>query len=413
MASETKNNTPNDRQKAIDDWEKESSDVTRESIVAKTLKNNASGAMIFLLAIGALGGVYYLKHGDNSTDTASNGAPAKDDLTIAERKTVPQLKPTGTSTTAPEQTPPDNAAGQTDDPLRVQRAQIELQREENERQMQIARLKSSILLPNATSAAPTGEPQPATEARGDPTPGLPIAPAADADPRGAQDTNSRFARAVSGGGTAISKANQINNLEYKVLQGKLIDAVLEPRANSDLPGTLRAIVQRDVYSEQGRNKLLPWGTRLIGVYSAEIRKGQDRLFVVWNRAIRPDGSEITLDSYGADQLGTAGMGGEVDNHFAQIFGVSALLSIIGAGASTAGVNPSDQYNSTATYRNQIQQAAANSSQQVLTPYINIPPTIVVKPGSRIRVFINRDLDFTPIYQAQIDAEKSTGVLFIQ
>ncbi|KLB46260.1 type VI secretion protein, partial [Xanthomonas euvesicatoria] len=159
----------------------------------------------------------------------------------------------------------------------------------------------------------------------------------------AQDPNSRFARAVSGNGVAVSKANQIDNLPYKVLQGKLIEAVLEPRAISDLPGMVCATVQRDVYGEQDRNKLIPWGSRVCGVYSAEVRKGQDRLFVIWNTVRRPDGVQVALDSAGADQLGTAGMGGIVDTHFAEIFGMSALLSIIGAGASNAGVSSGDQY----------------------------------------------------------------------
>ncbi|MBD4195086.1 type VI secretion protein, partial [Xanthomonas citri pv. citri] len=121
-----------------------------------------------------------------------------------------------------------------------------------------------------------------------------------------------------------------------VLQGKLIEAVLEPRAISDLPGMVCATVQRDVYGAQDRNKLIPWGSRVCGVYSAEVRKGQDRLFVIWNTVRRPDGVQVALDSAGADQLGTAGMGGIVDTHFAGIFRTSALLSIIGAGASNAG-----------------------------------------------------------------------------
>ncbi|WP_244256286.1 TrbI/VirB10 family protein [Caballeronia zhejiangensis] len=84
------------------------------------------------------------------------------------------------------------------------------------------------------------------------------------------------------------------------------------------------------------------------------------------------------------------------SHFAEIFGMSALLSIIGAGASNVGVSSGDQYNSASQYRQSAQQAAAHSSQQVLSPYINIPPTVTVPAGSRVRIYVNKDLDFTSL-----------------
>jgi type IV secretion system protein VirB10 len=174
-----------------------------------------------------------------------------------------------------------------------------------------------------------------------------------------------------------------------------------------------ATVQRDVSGPQDRVKLIPWGSPVCGTYNAELRKGQDRLFVIWNTVRRPDGVQVSLDSAGGDQFGTAGMGGIVDTHFAEIFGMSALLSIIGAGASNAGVSSGDQY-SAAYYRQSVQQAAAQTSQQVLTPYINIPPTITVPAGSWVRIYVNKDLDFTPTYKDEMEASKrSDGVTFIQ
>ncbi|KLD31591.1 type VI secretion protein, partial [Xanthomonas perforans] len=141
---------------------------------------------------------------------------------------------------------------------------------EQERRILEARMKSAIIPPNsnnqaAASAQPVGD-------SGDQGPSNAGALGGGSGERGAQDPNSRFARAVSGNGVAVSKANQIDNLPYKVLQGKLIEAVLEPRAISDLPGMVCATVQRDVYGEQDRNKLIPWGSRVCGVYSAEVRK---------------------------------------------------------------------------------------------------------------------------------------------
>ena len=189
----------------------------------------------------------------------------------------------------------------------------------------------------------------------------------------------------------------MRQLAYTVLQGKIIDCVLETAIQSDLPGQLRCSTSNDVYAESGRAVMMPAKTRLIGQYNSAVRKGQVRVFVIWQRAIAPNGIDIQLDSPGIDGLGRAGLAGEVDNHYLEIFGVSAMLSIIGAGASSYGVNSGDQPNSTSTYRQAIQQSFAQTSQQVLAPYAQIAPTIHVNQGEAIKIFVNRDLDFSHVY----------------
>ncbi|MBV6855943.1 TrbI/VirB10 family protein (plasmid) [Xanthomonas campestris pv. olitorii] len=405
--SDQTNKPQEDREAAVREWEKQAN----ASLVADDRKKKMSGIAIAAIAAVGLGAVWYMKHGGSE--------PAKpvgtSELSIPERKPVPKLKEQESAsaaavTSTPAATPAN--ATQADDPMKAQREQMEMQRQEQERRMLEARRKSAIIPPNSNNqAAASAQPAGDSGDQGQSNAGMLGGASGD---RGAQDPNSRFARAVSGDGVAVSKANQIDNLPYKVLQGKLIEAVLEPRAISDLPGMVCATVQRDVYGAQDRNKLIPWGSRVCGVYSAEVRKGQDRLFVIWNTVRRPDGVQVALDSAGADQLGTAGMGGIVDTHFAGIFGTSALLSIIGAGASNAGVSSGDQYNSAAAYRQSVQQAAAQTSQSVLQPYINIPPTITVPAGSRVRIYVNKDLDFTAIYKDEIDgAKRGDGVTFIQ
>ncbi|QKV55689.1 TrbI/VirB10 family protein [Comamonas antarctica] len=385
-----------EREAAVREWEKQ----THTSLVANGRRKKLSGIAIATGAAALLVTFWYVKQ------SAGDPVMPAANLSIPERKPVPKLKGQEPETTA---TPAMISAQPTDDPMRVQREQMEMQRQEQQRRMLEARMKSGLIAPNTQNTAAALPPgmdslEPAT---------APVLGGGSAE-RGAQDQNSRFARAVSGGGVPVSKASQVGHLPYKILQGKLIEAVLEPRATSDLPGMLCATVQRDIYGAQERNTLIPWGSRICGVYSADVRKGQDRLFVIWNMLRRPDGVQVALDSAGADQLGTAGMGGHVDTHFAQVFGMSALLSIIGAGASNMGVGSTDQYNSAAAYRQSVQQAAAQTSQSVLQPYIATPPTIAVPPGSRVRIYVNRDLDFSPIYEDEIMAvQRWDAVEFIQ
>jgi type IV secretion system protein VirB10 len=260
-------------------------------------------------------------------------------------------------------------------------------------QLNEARTKSEMVVRAAGGAVPTAVAPAGTGATVAMPPYATAPSPRDGPAEGYLDPNARFARQVSGRGVATSLPSRTAELRCAALQGKMIDAELETAINTDLPGQIRAIVSSPLYAEQGREPLLTAGSRLIGVYNSAVRKGQVRVFAVWNRAIRPDGVEITLDSHATDALGRSGVQGETDNHFPQIFGASVLLSIIGAGTSTINVNSETRNNSADEIRRQVQQSFGRTADRLLEPYGNIPPTNTVRQGERIKVFLNRDLDF--------------------
>lgn len=284
-------------------------------------------------------------------------------------------------------TPPPRPAAPTGDPAvreagdRIEDPEAAARREKAERLAE-ARTRSQIIVKGTAVAA---SPQPGGQ------------PAAETDGR---DLNLAFARRVSGETVTTVSPRRLGDLTCIALQGKMIDAELETAINTDLPGQVRAIVSSPLYAEQGRSPLIPAGARLVGVYNSTVRKGQVRVFVVWNRVIRPDGVEIMIHSSATDALGEAGLRGHTDNHFGQIFGMSALLSVIGAGAGTVGVSPDARYNSADEYRSAIQQSFGRTSDRVLGPYASIPPTDTVAQGAKIKVFLNRDLDFCPLKAAR-------------
>jgi type IV secretion system protein VirB10 len=154
------------------------------------------------------------------------------------------------------------------------------------------------------------------------------------------------------------------------------------------------MLDRDAYGEEGRIPLLPWGTRITGQPNPNVRKGQDRTFIATATAYRPDHVKIRLDSPVADQLGSAGLDGDVNNHFGQILGMSVVLSLLGAGASNAGASTSNGANSVSVYRDNVQSSLAQSSQQILGAYAGIPPTITNAQGSRVRIQVEHELDFS-------------------
>jgi type IV secretory pathway VirB10-like protein len=191
---------------------------------------------------------------------------------------------------------------------------------------------------------------------------------------------------------STAHAQSLGDRSTIIAQGKMLDAVLETAIHSDHPGLLRALISNDIYGDTGRIVLLPRGTRLVGQYDSNISQGDSRIYVVWQRAIRPDGVEIALASGGTDSLGRAGVAGKVNRHFFTMFGVATLLSIIGT--TTATVGPSDPY------RQSVAQGFGDASQTVLGTFSRIQPTITVREGTPMKVFVARDLVFDPTLFAE-------------
>ncbi|MDF3055157.1 MAG: type secretion protein [Gammaproteobacteria bacterium] len=213
---------------------------------------------------------------------------------------------------------------------------------------------------------------------------------------GSGDSNANFLQQAANAQVVTVSARHDTKARYKILQGKLIGAVLETAIDSDLPGMVRAVITKDIYGDTGEIVLLPRGTRLVGQYSSSIAVGQTRAIVIWTRAITPNYVDIALGSPNTDQLGQAGMGGNVDTHFWQIFGNSALLSVLGVTASSVNTGPNQNQLTGNPYQAAVSQGVLNASTNVLQTRINIQPTIRIPQGSLIQVFVARDLDFSTV-----------------
>lgn len=220
------------------------------------------------------------------------------------------------------------------------------------------------------------------------------------------------------------KATYIGKLDSMIAQGKIIDAVLETAINTDLAGTLRGIVTRDVYAESGKAVLIPKGSRLIGQYTTEIKPGQSRVNVVWDRLIRPDGVDLALKSSGTDPLGRAGVQGFVDDKLMTKLATAFLISYIvptvtskianvkdNAVTQTSTTNTDGTTTSSSTGTTGSEQLKESSdkfkelTQKSIEEAFSTTTTIYVDQGTRINVFVNQDI----VFPAQVTS-KATGVL---
>lgn len=209
------------------------------------------------------------------------------------------------------------------------------------------------------------------------------------------NANSKFLNAAMEVTTV--KAKQIPHPEFTIPEDEMIPATLEVAINSELPGFIKAVVSRDIYSLTGSNLLIPRGSSISGQFNSSVVEGQSRILTVWNRIRRPDGVVIALNSPGTDQIGRSGMSADfVDRHFLERFGTSVLLSILSGATATAGVKPQDELNSASFYRSSIASSLAQSSSDMLMQNLNIKTVISINQGAEINVFVAHDLDFSAV-----------------
>lgn len=205
---------------------------------------------------------------------------------------------------------------------------------------------------------------------------LPLRPSASS--QGIAGTSASPARRIT--------ASRLENPATTVPQGTLISAVLESALDSTGAGQTRALVTRNVHGFDGSQVLIPRGTRLYGTYQSDVEQGQKRAKVRWTRLIRPDGVTLDLDSPAADPLGRAGIRGKVNNHFLQRFGNALLSSTVGLGSALVGQRASPVV---------VAVPAGNQSAQLIPQNDQrIAPTLTVRQGTRVSVFVQHDLDFS-------------------
>jgi type IV secretion system protein VirB10 len=223
-------------------------------------------------------------------------------------------------------------------------------------------------------------------------PGAPAAPGAAPVGEGGPNAEERFAARVSGASNDTARASQMRDVSRVIPQGFVIPAVLETAIDSDLPGSVRAVVSRDVRGFDGSQVLIPRGSKLIGQYKSAAAIGQTRAFVVWSRIITPTGVSIDVGSPATDRLGRGGLEGKADTHFFERFGSAILLSVISGGIDALARGGS---NNTALVIGSPAQAQ-NVAAIALQKQIDIPTTIRVAQGQPVQVSVARDLDFSGV-----------------
>ncbi|HXO35146.1 MAG TPA: TrbI/VirB10 family protein [Candidatus Acidoferrales bacterium] len=182
---------------------------------------------------------------------------------------------------------------------------------------------------------------------------------------------------------------------YLIHEGSVLDAVLMNRLDGDAVGPVKVLVSNPLYSHDHQHIIIPEGTVVLGEAKKIGATGfgqQRRMAVVFHRLIMPDGYSVDLDQFpGLDQIGEQGLKDKVNNHYLQIFGASIALGVVaGASEITQGGGTITTSGSQA-FTNGAAGSVSQSAASILDRFIQIPPTITIREGHRVKVYFTQDL----------------------
>lgn len=191
--------------------------------------------------------------------------------------------------------------------------------------------------------------------------------------------------------TSSGAASVAAGKDYILFEGTILETALINRLDGSFSGPVECLLTNDIYSHDRQHVLIPAGTKILGEAKKVEVFGQTRLAVVFHRLIMPDGYSLSLDQFkGLDQTGDTGLRDKVNNHYLRIFGASLAIGALGA-VSEAGTGGALTASGSDLMRQGFAQSMAQSSEQILDRFLNILPTVTIREGHRVKVYLSGDL----------------------
>jgi type IV secretion system protein TrbI len=179
--------------------------------------------------------------------------------------------------------------------------------------------------------------------------------------------------------------------EYVLFEGTVLEALLINRLDGTFAGPVSCLLSNNVYSHDRQHLLIPAGSKIVGAASKVDAFGQARLAVVFHRLIMPDGYSVNLDLFkGLDQAGATALQDKVNNHYARIFGASVAIGVLG-GVAQLGTGSAINSGSSDRMREGFGVGMANAGEHILDRFLNILPTVTIREGTRVKIYISNDL----------------------
>jgi type IV secretion system protein VirB10 len=181
---------------------------------------------------------------------------------------------------------------------------------------------------------------------------------------------------------------------YLTLMPQVIPCVLDTAMDTSVPGTVFCHLPRPAYSPKGV-VLMDRLTTVVADYK-QLQQGQNAIFTMAGYALTPQGVPVPLDSSMGDELGRAGVPGNIDHHTAERFGGAVLLSVLQSslGALQSLAQGHGNGNNNFTFNTGTSESVIT---EVLRSSINIPPSLKKAVGEEVSIVLRNPISFEGAY----------------
>jgi type IV secretion system protein TrbI len=224
---------------------------------------------------------------------------------------------------------------------------------------------------------------------------------ATVEPRTVEEPRSSTPPTSKGGQT--SEPIDATARVQRLLEGSVVDAVLTNRLDGATAAPVVCLVTNPIYSHSGQHVLIPAGAKVVGETRPVQSLGETRLAVGFHRILMPDGSSVGIEQFrGLNQIGDSGLRDRVNHHYLSTFGAAGAVGLI-SGLSqllaTAGMGLGDG-DRTVVVGGNVADGASQASSQVMNRFLNRLPTITIREGHRIKIYVTTDLDL-PVWRPSV------------
>jgi type IV secretory pathway VirB10-like protein len=184
---------------------------------------------------------------------------------------------------------------------------------------------------------------------------------------------------------------------HRLYEGTVLDTVLANRLDGSAVAPVNVLTTNPIYAHDGV-LVIPEGSRVLGSSRGVQGFGEERLAVSFHRAILPDGRSISLDKFvGLNPRGDAGLKDKVNRHYLEMFGASAAIGFINGLSQAFGRGVSGDDNTTVVIAGGVTDSTGQATAQAMNRFLNRLPTVTIREGHRLKVYLTSDLDL-PSYQ---------------
>jgi type IV secretory pathway VirB10-like protein len=185
---------------------------------------------------------------------------------------------------------------------------------------------------------------------------------------------------------------------HRIVEGTVVDTILTNRLDGAAAAPVNCLVSTPIYSTD-QQVLIPAGARVLGTTKPVQSFGETRLAVGFTRIVMPNGRIYSLDHFmGLNAIGDAGLRDQVNQHYASTFGVSAAVGLISGFAQYLGGGFGNRNSGPIIITGNVGDATAQAATQTMSRFLNRLPTVTVREGHRVKVYLTSDLQL-PVYQA--------------